>query len=191
MKYGRFFTDTENTHHMPVVVIGEDVAKQLLPNRTRWASGSRGRARDADRGRDGPAGGVAAGAGRYARAAAVLHDAQDVPQRAGAHADRRWPIRAMAEAQDEVRAALRISRRVPFNAPDNFAHDHGGADDRGIPPGDRDGGAGDGDFEFDRSAGGRHRRDEHHAGERDGADAGRSAFARRWARARATSSCSF
>src|SRR5471032_1321330 len=32
MKYGRFFTETENTHHMPVVVIGEDIQKRLLPN---------------------------------------------------------------------------------------------------------------------------------------------------------------
>jgi len=32
MKHGRFFSDVENTHHMPVVVIGEDVEKQLLPN---------------------------------------------------------------------------------------------------------------------------------------------------------------
>jgi putative ABC transport system permease protein len=30
MKFGRFFTDTENTHHMPVVVIGEDVYKALF-----------------------------------------------------------------------------------------------------------------------------------------------------------------
>ena len=32
MKYGRFFSDMENAHHLPVVVIGEDVAKQLVPN---------------------------------------------------------------------------------------------------------------------------------------------------------------
>ncbi len=32
MKHGRFFTDMESTHHMPVVVVGEDVEKQLLPN---------------------------------------------------------------------------------------------------------------------------------------------------------------
>jgi len=32
MKHGRFFTDMESLHHMPVVVIGEDVEKQLLPN---------------------------------------------------------------------------------------------------------------------------------------------------------------
>ena len=32
MKRGRFLSDFENTHAMPVVVIGEDIEKQLLPN---------------------------------------------------------------------------------------------------------------------------------------------------------------
>src|ERR1017187_5302754 len=32
MKAGRFFTDFESSHHMPVVAVGEDVQKQLLPN---------------------------------------------------------------------------------------------------------------------------------------------------------------
>jgi putative ABC transport system permease protein len=32
MKHGRFFSDMESTHRIPVVVIGEDVEKQLLPN---------------------------------------------------------------------------------------------------------------------------------------------------------------
>src|SRR5262245_53614366 len=32
MQAGRFFTDTENMHRLPVVVIGEDVAKRLLAN---------------------------------------------------------------------------------------------------------------------------------------------------------------
>src|SRR5262245_982908 len=32
MKFGRFFTDTENQHHMTVAVIGEDVQKQLFSN---------------------------------------------------------------------------------------------------------------------------------------------------------------
>ena len=30
MKFGRFFTETENEHHMPVAVIGEDVYKALF-----------------------------------------------------------------------------------------------------------------------------------------------------------------
>jgi putative ABC transport system permease protein len=30
MKFGRFFTDTENRHHLPVAVIGEDVYKALF-----------------------------------------------------------------------------------------------------------------------------------------------------------------
>ena len=32
MRAGRFFTDQESAHHMPVVVIGEDVQKQILGN---------------------------------------------------------------------------------------------------------------------------------------------------------------
>ena len=32
MKAGRFFTDQESSHHMPIVVIGADVQKQLLAN---------------------------------------------------------------------------------------------------------------------------------------------------------------
>src|SRR5215203_6064813 len=32
MKYGRFFTDLENRRHMPVVVVGEDLASNLMPN---------------------------------------------------------------------------------------------------------------------------------------------------------------
>ena len=89
MKCGRFFTDEESRHHMPVVVIGEDVQKQLLPNEDpidKWIEVD-GHAAAGGR-RDGPAGRIAARSGRHARPAAVLHDAQDVPQRAGAHAGR-------------------------------------------------------------------------------------------------------
>ena len=48
---------------------------------------------------------------------------------------------------------------------------HRAADDRGFPPHHRHRGAGDGDSEFHRPAGGRHRRDEHHAGVGDRAHA--------------------
>src|SRR5260370_9329380 len=30
MKEGRFFTDPENEHHMPVIVVGEDVPRALM-----------------------------------------------------------------------------------------------------------------------------------------------------------------
>ena len=33
MKEGRFFTDAENRHHMPVAVVGEDVQKALMARR--------------------------------------------------------------------------------------------------------------------------------------------------------------
>src|SRR5215510_14222834 len=32
MKAGRFFSDLENLHHMPVVVLGADVPRQIMPN---------------------------------------------------------------------------------------------------------------------------------------------------------------
>ncbi len=32
MKYGRFLSDTENRHHLPVCVIGEDIQKAWFPN---------------------------------------------------------------------------------------------------------------------------------------------------------------
>jgi putative ABC transport system permease protein len=32
MKFGRFFTDTENRHHLPVAVIGEDIQKAFFAN---------------------------------------------------------------------------------------------------------------------------------------------------------------
>ena len=95
MKYGRFFTDLENTHHMPVVVIGEDVQKQLLPNEDPIGKlDPSGRPRVADRGGDGPAGRLPAGHERYPRPDAVLHHAQDVPQPQGAHAHGDCAIRA-------------------------------------------------------------------------------------------------
>ena len=40
MKAGRFFSDQESAHHMPIAVIGEDVGRQLFENADRFLEGS-------------------------------------------------------------------------------------------------------------------------------------------------------
>ena len=95
MQYGRFFTDTESTHHMPVVVIGEDVKKQLLPNEDpigKWIDVDGHQLQVVgvmERPRRFPA-----RPGRHPRAGPLLHHAQDVSQHPGAHADRHRQSRA-------------------------------------------------------------------------------------------------
>jgi putative ABC transport system permease protein len=121
MKSGRFFTDIENTHHMPVVVIGEDVQKQLLPSEDPV-----GKKIDVD-------GHSLEVVGVMNRPAAYLPGMDDtrvlVPY---------FTMRKMypnlkehmlmviaypglvAKAEDEVRAVLRIERRDPYDKPDSF-----------------------------------------------------------------------
>ncbi len=122
MKFGRFFTDTENTHHMPVVVIGEDVARQLLPNQDPV-----GKRISVD-------GHELEVVGVMDRPAASLPGQDDtrvlIPyftmRKSFTNAQEHmlvvlaYPGR-LDQAQDEIRAALRIERRVPFNSPDNFS----------------------------------------------------------------------
>ena len=62
------------------------------------------------------------------------------------------------------RAAPRAPRAVQRAR--QLLHDHRRADDRAVSQRHRHGGAGDGDPQLDRPAGGRHRGHEHHAGER-------------------------
>ena len=85
------------------------------------------------------------------------------------------PIQAKAGllplALDQVRDALRRSRKVRFNEPDNFGMATLDFDDRAVSPDHRRGGAGDGGHQLHRPAGGRRPRDEHHAGVGDGAHA--------------------
>jgi putative ABC transport system permease protein len=122
MKAGRFFTDVENTHHMPVVVVGEDVQKQLMPN-----ADPVGKRIEVD-GHEFEVIGV------MDRPAASLPGQDDtrvlVPyftMRKMFPSVREHMLIVIAypgmvdKAQDEVRAVLRISRRVPFNAPDTFS----------------------------------------------------------------------
>jgi putative ABC transport system permease protein len=122
MKYGRFFTATENQHHMPVVVIGEDVAKQLIPNvdpSGKWIDV------------DGHASQIV---GVMDRPAAAFPGQDDTRVLFPYFTMRKFFPNArehmfivlaregmLARAQDEVRAVLRIARRDPNNKPDTFS----------------------------------------------------------------------
>ena len=122
MRAGRFFTELENTHRMPVVVVGEDVAKRLLPNLDpigKWI------------GVDGHELEII---GVMDRPAASLPGQDDTrvllpyfSMRKMFPAAREHMLIVIAypgmitKAQDEVRALLRIARRVPFNGEDTFA----------------------------------------------------------------------
>jgi putative ABC transport system permease protein len=122
MKFGRFFTDTENSHHMPVVVIGEDVAKQLLPNQ------------DPIDKRISVDGHELAVVGVMDRPAASLPGQNDTRVLMPYFTMRKMFPNAQEhmlvtiaqpgmvdKAQDEIRSALRIDRRLGFNAPDTFS----------------------------------------------------------------------
>jgi len=122
MRAGRFFTDVENRHHMPVVVIGEDVQKQLLPNQDpidKWIEV------------DGHSFQII---GVMDRPAASLPGQNDTRVLLPYFSMRKMFPTArenmliviaypgmVAQAQDELRAVLRLARRVPFNATDNFS----------------------------------------------------------------------
>jgi putative ABC transport system permease protein len=122
MKYGRFFTDQESQHHMPVVVIGEDTAKQLLPNRDpvgQWIDVDEHQLQIV---------------GVMDRPAASLPGQDDTrvllpyfTMRKIFPTAREHMLIVIAytgqidAAQDESRSALRISRHVPFNGGDTFS----------------------------------------------------------------------
>jgi putative ABC transport system permease protein len=122
MKFGRFFTDTENSHHMPVVVIGEDVAKQLLPNQ------------DPIDKRISVDGHELAIVGVMDRPAASLPGQNDTRVLLPYFTMRKMfpnaqehmlitiaQVGMVDKAQDEIRSALRIDRRIPFNGGDTFS----------------------------------------------------------------------
>ena len=122
MKFGRFFTDQENQHHMPVAVVGEDVQKQLLPNMDpvdKWI--------DVD-------GHQFMIVGVMDRPAASLPGQNDTRILLPYFSMRKMFPSArenmlvviayqgmVSQAQDEVRAVLRLARRDAFNAPDTFS----------------------------------------------------------------------
>ena len=122
MKYGRFFTDQESLHHMPVVAIGEDVQKQLLPEEDpvgKWI--------EVD-------GHQLEVVGVMDRPAASFPGQDDTRILVPYFTMRKmYPNLTehmlvviaypgmLDQAQDEVRTVLRLERHVPFDAPDNFS----------------------------------------------------------------------
>lgn len=122
MRAGRFFTDQENSHRIPIVVIGEDVQKQLMAN-----ADPIGKKIEVD-GHEFEVVGV------MDRPAASLPGQDDTRILLPYFTMRKmfpnvrehmliviaYPGR-IDQAQDEVRAVLRIARRVPFNGLDTFA----------------------------------------------------------------------
>ncbi|HWB85134.1 MAG TPA: ABC transporter permease [Bryobacteraceae bacterium] len=122
MKAGRFFTDQESRHRAPVTVIGEDVQKQLLPNVDpigKWI--------DVD-------GHAVQVVGVMDRPAASMPGQDDLRVLLPYFTMRKmfpnqkehmliviaYPGK-LAQAQDEVRAVLRIDRRVRYDQPDTFS----------------------------------------------------------------------
>jgi putative ABC transport system permease protein len=122
MTSGRFISDTDNKHHLPVVVIGEDIRKSWFPSVD-------------------PVGKVIEINGHeFEVIGAMERPAASFP----GEEDRRlllpyFTMKKMfpnakenmlvviaregmlAQAMDEVRNILRIERRVPYDKPDNFA----------------------------------------------------------------------
>jgi putative ABC transport system permease protein len=122
MKSGRFFTDFESSHRMPVVTVGEDVQKQLLPNQDpvgKWIEV------------DGHSLQIV---GVMNRPAASLPGQDDTRVLVPYFTMRKmYPNLTehmliviaypgmLDKAQDEVRSVLRLERRVPFHDPDSFS----------------------------------------------------------------------
>ena len=122
MKYGRFFTELENTHHMPVVVVGEDVKKQLLASEDplfKWIEV------------DGHQLQIVGVMDRPATSLPGQDDTRILIPYFTMHkifpTAREHMLIVIAypgmvdRAQDEIRAVLRTARRVAFRAPDNFS----------------------------------------------------------------------
>jgi putative ABC transport system permease protein len=122
MRFGRFFTDVESRHHLPVAVIGEDVQKAFFANEDpvgKWI--------DVD-------GHQFEVIGAMERPAASFPGSQDLRillpyftmQKLFPSARENMLIviarpGMMTQAEDEVRSVLRIERRVPNNQPDSFS----------------------------------------------------------------------
>ena len=122
MKYGRFFTDTESRHHLPVAVIGEDIQSGFFGNLDpvgKWIDVN---------------GHQFQVIGSMERPAFAFPGSQDLRILLPYFSMRKLFPNAkenmivviarpgmMAEAEDEVRTVMRVERRVPNNQPDSFS----------------------------------------------------------------------
>ena len=171
MHLGRFFTDEESHRRLPVAVIGADIEKGLFANVD-------------------PIGKVINVEGHeftvigtmLRPAASFFGDTDNRVLLPYGAMQKMYPnarenaivVTAingqLPQALDEVRTVLRIDRRVPYNKPDNFALSTAEQMVSDFRADHRHDVSGDGGAELHRTSGGRHRRDEHHAGFGDRAD---------------------
>jgi putative ABC transport system permease protein len=122
MKYGRFFTDEESRHHSPVVVVGEAIHKRLFPNMDpidKWVEID-GHSLQIVGVMDPPAASLPGQDDTR-----ILLPYFTMQKMMPAAKENMLVVIAYpglsAKAQDEIRAVLRMSRRVPYTAPDNFS----------------------------------------------------------------------
>src|SRR5260370_80844 len=121
MKEGRFFTEVENEHHMPVIVVGEDVPRALMAGEDpvgKW---------------------IAVNGHKFEIIGVMLRPAGSFPGQDDTRLilpyftmHKMFPAARenmlvvvakegkLAAAIDEARVVLRVQRRVPVNKPDDF-----------------------------------------------------------------------
>ena len=121
MKEGRFFTEIENEHHLPVIVVGEDVPRALMAGEDpvgKW---------------------IDVNGHKFEIIGVMLRPAASFPGQDDTRLllpyftmHKMFPAARenmlvvvakegkLAAAIDETRAVLRVQRRVPFNKPDDF-----------------------------------------------------------------------
>ena len=123
MERGRFITESDNSHHIPVVVIGSDMYKALFSNNEDPLGKS-----------------IDVNGHRFEVIGSMKHPANSFPGQQDnrvllpyftmkkmfpAAKDNMLIVVAkqgkMAVAEDEVRSVLRLERHVPLTKPDNFA----------------------------------------------------------------------
>jgi putative ABC transport system permease protein len=122
MKAGRFFTDEESRHHSPVVVVGEAIQKQLFPNMDpieKWVEV------------DGHSLQIVGVMDRPANQLPGQDDTRvllpyfTMQKMFPAARENMLVVIAYpglsTKAQDEIRAVLRLTRRVAYSAADNFS----------------------------------------------------------------------